>query len=179
MSQKVLITGGAGFIGHALIEYLLDNTDYEIVSLDRLDVSGNLNRLGTTLQENPHWAKRVKVVWHDLKAPVNDFVADLIGPVTHVLHLAAGSHVDRSIENPMDFVMDNVVGTCNILDYARLRLGKKLELFLYFSTDEVYGDIEEGAHIETDILKPSNPYSASKAAADMLVLAWARTFQTG
>ena len=95
MSQKVLITGGAGFIGHALIEYLLDNTDYEIVSLDRLDVSGNLNRLGTTLQESPHWAKRVKVVWHDLKAPINDYTIEKIGKVDYILHLAAGSHVDQ------------------------------------------------------------------------------------
>ena len=176
MSQKVLITGGAGFIGHALIEYLLDNTDYEIVSLDRLDVSGNLNRLGTTLQESPHWAKRVKVVWHDLKAPVNDYTIEKIGKVDYILHLAAGSHVDRSVLYPMEFVMDNVVGTCNILDYARLHC-EDLKLFLYFSTDEVFGAAPEGVIFgEDDRYRAGNPYAATKAGAEELCVAYENTY---
>ena len=116
MSEKVLVTGGAGFIGHALIEHLLANTDYDIVSLDRLDTSGNLSRLGTLMKDHPEYLGRLRVVWHDLKAPLNDYVIKKIGHVDYILHLAAGSHVDRSVLYPMEFVMDNVVGTCNILD---------------------------------------------------------------
>jgi len=119
MSETVLVTGGAGFIGHAVIEYLLANTDHNVVSLDRLDVSGNLNRLGALIGEHPEWRTRLRIVWHDLKAPVHDYVINKIGQVDYILHLAAGSHVDRSILYPLEYVMDNVVGTCNILDYAR------------------------------------------------------------
>ena len=178
MKKRILVTGGAGFVGHHVIETLLRETDFDVVSLDRLDTSGTLNRLQHVLSLNPNWVHRLKVVWHDLKAPVNDFVADLIGPITHVLHLAAGSHVDRSIENPMDFVMDNVVGTCNILDYARLRLGKKLELFLYFSTDEVFGPAPEGVfYKEDDRYKSGNPYAATKAGAEELCVSYQNTYK--
>ncbi len=119
MSERVLITGGAGFIGHHLIREMLANTDYDIVSLDRLDTSGNLNRIYELLEEDDSWKSRLKIVWHDLKAPLNDMVRKKIGHVDYVLHLAAGSHVDRGIEFPMVFVLDNVIGTDNILDYAR------------------------------------------------------------
>ena len=101
MAERVLITGGAGFIGHHIIEELLKRTDYEVVSIDRLDVSGNLNRLGEVIEGRPDWRSRLKIVWHDLKAPINDVVAKRIGPINYVLHLAAGSHVDRSIEYPL------------------------------------------------------------------------------
>ena len=176
--KRVLVTGGAGFVGHHVIEALLRETDAEVVSLDRLDTSGTLNRLQHLLEKNPEWASRLDVVWHDLKAPLNDFVIKALGKVTHVLHLAAGSHVDRSIENPMEFVMDNVVGTCNILDYARLNLEDSLDLFLYFSTDEVFGPAPEGVfYEEDDRYKSGNPYAATKAGAEELCVSYQNTYR--
>ena len=142
--KTALITGGAGFIAHHLISRILNETDWNIVTLDRLDYSGNLNRLNDILQYQctPEQRKRVRVVWHDLKAELNPLVRKEIGKVDYVLHLAAGSHLDRSIDYPMEFVMDNVVGTCNILDFARSL--DNLERFLYFSTDEVFGPAPDG-----------------------------------
>jgi len=106
--KTALITGGAGFIAHHLIARILTQTDWNIVTLDRLDYSGNLNRLNDILQYEctPNERKRVKVVWHDLKAELNPLVRREIGKVDYILHLAAGSHVDRSIDYPMEFVMD-------------------------------------------------------------------------
>ena len=119
--KRVLITGGAGFIAHHLIGQILEKTQWEIVSLDRLDYSGNLNRLNDLMMTfEPEVRKRVKIVHHDLKAELNPLIRSDIGEVDAVLHLAAGSHVDRSIDYPMEFVLDNVVGTCNILEFARI-----------------------------------------------------------
>jgi dTDP-glucose 4,6-dehydratase len=177
MSKRVLITGGAGFIAHHVIERILRTTDWEIVSLDRLDFSGNLNRLADMMQDiAPEQRKRLKVVFHDLKAELNPMIQDQIGPVEIVLHLAAGSHVDRSIEFPMEFVMDNVVGTTNLLNYARTL--KNLERFVYFSTDEVFGPAPEGVNYkEYDRYNSTNPYSASKAAAEEICVAFENTYK--
>jgi len=175
---RVLITGGAGFIGHHVIEKFLKETNYEIVSLDRLDFSGNLNRIAHVLELNPQWKSRISVVWHDLKAPLNDMIVKQIGHVDYVLHLAAGSHVDRSIDYPMEFVMDNVVGTANILDYARIHLKDSLKLFLNFSTDEVFGPADEGVfYKENDRYDSGNPYSATKAGAEELCVAYENTYK--
>ena len=135
--KRALITGGAGFIAHHLIGQILKTTDWEVITLDRLDYSGNLNRLHDLMMSfDVETRKRVRVVHHDLKAELNPLVRSEIGEVDYILHLAAGSHVDRSIEYPMEFVLDNVVGTANILDFARLQKDN-LERFIYFSTDEV------------------------------------------
>jgi dTDP-glucose 4,6-dehydratase len=174
--QRVLITGGAGFVGHALIEYFLENTNFEVVSLDRLDVSGNLNRLADVVSQNPEWKNRLTVVWHDLKAFPNDYTIDKLGKVDYILHLAAGSHVDRSVLYPMEFVMDNIVGTCNLLEYARLHC-KDLKLFLYFSTDEVFGAAPEGVVFDEDSrFRAGNPYAATKAGAEELCVAYENTY---
>jgi dTDP-glucose 4,6-dehydratase len=178
MSERLLITGGAGFIGHHVIETMLRDTDYQIVVLDRLDTSGNLNRLKEVLDSDPSWASRVEFIWHDLKAPINDVLVKQIGTVQYILHLAAGSHVDRSIEYPMEFVMDNVVGTTNLLDYARLHAKENLKLFLYFSTDEVFGSAPEGVNYkEWDRYNSGNPYSASKAGGEEMCLAYCNTYK--
>ena len=172
----ILLTGGAGFIGHHLTEYLLKNTEHSIVILDRLDISGTMNRIDDVISLDESYRSRVKFVWHDLKAPINEFVERQIGDVEYILHLAAGSHVDRSITDPMSFVMDNVVGTGNLLEFARLRV-KDLRFFLYFSTDEVFGSAPDGVlYKEWDRYNSGNPYSASKAGAEELCVAYANTF---
>ena len=174
--KKVLITGGAGFIAHHLIGQILKNTDWEIVSLDRLDYSGNLNRLhDLMLSFDPNVRKRVRIVHHDLKAELNPLVRSEIGKVDCILHLAAGSHVDRSIDYPMEFVLDNVVGTCNILNFARTI--KNLELFMYFSTDEIFGPAPNGIkYKENDRYNSTNPYSATKAGGEELAVAFQNTY---
>ena len=177
MSKTILITGGAGFIAHHTVDYLLENTDYNIVTLDRLDYSGNLNRLNEVVESHPKSErKRVRTVFHDLKADLNPQIVSTIGKVDIIAHLAAGSHVDRSIDYPMEFVQDNVVGTVNLLNYARQV--DNLERFIYFSTDEVFGPAPEGIkYKENDRYNSTNPYSASKAGAEELVVAYENTYK--
>ena len=177
--KRVLITGGAGFIAHHLIKYILVNTKWDIISLDRLDYSGNLNRLDNILSEFPDKEKsRVKVVFHDLKSEINPWINKEIGKIDIILHLAAGSHVDRSIDYPMEFVLDNVIGTANILEYARFQNDKNgLERFIYFSTDEVFGPAPKGIdYNENDRYNSTNPYSATKAAGEELAVAYENTY---
>jgi len=176
MDYRILVTGGAGFIGHQVIYRLLKDTDYDVVTIDRLDTSGNLNRIQEVLDVNPEWKKRFSFHWHDLKAPINETLRKQIGKITHVIHLAAGSHVDRSIEDPMSFVMDNVVGTTNALLYAKEL--DDLKMFINFSTDEVFGPAPEGvAYKEWDRYNSGNPYSASKAGAEEMCLAFCNTYK--
>jgi|TARA_R100000030_G_scaffold7757_2_gene5408 dTDP-glucose 4,6-dehydratase len=174
--KRALVTGGAGFIAHHVISQILKQTDWEIVTLDRLDFSGNLNRLQDVLKDfSDEDRSRVNVVFHDLKAAVNPLIASEIGKVDYILHLAAGSHVDRSIEYPMEFVLDNVVGTANILDYARSV--DNLERFVYFSTDEVFGPAPAGVNYEeNDRYNSTNPYSATKAGGEELAVAYHNTY---
>ena len=177
MSKKILITGGAGFIAHHVIDKILSTTDWEVVTLDRLDFSGNLNRLNEVVSSYPKpERKRVRVIHHDLKAELNPEITATIGKVDYISHLAAGSHVDRSISYPLEFVMDNIVGTAHILDYARKLDG--LERFAYFSTDEVFGPAPKGINYkENDRYNSTNPYSATKAGAEELVVAFENTYQ--
>jgi dTDP-glucose 4,6-dehydratase len=174
--KRVLITGGAGFIGHHVVDHFLQKTDCEIVVLDRLDFSGNLNRLDEVLETQPHNKKRIKVVFHDLKAEINSLVSTFIGKCDTILHLAAASHVDRSITHPLEFIHDNIIGTANLLEYARKSEG--LEKFLYFSTDEIFGAAPNGVNYkERDRYNSTNPYSASKAAGEELCVAYENTYK--
>src|SRR5262245_27796195 len=161
---RVLITGLSGFVGHHVAEGVLKNTDWEVVGLDRYHHSGDMSRI----MDIDTWAEhrgRVKLLWHDLRSPVNAMLAREIGRVDYIFHLAASSHVDRSIDDPMSFVMDNVVGTCNLLDYGRSL--DRLEKLFYFSTDEVFGPAPEGvAYKEWDRYNSGNPYSAAKAGGE-------------
>ena len=174
--KKILITGGAGFIAHHVVDKILSTTDWEIITLDRLDFSGNLNRLNEVVSAYPESEqKRVRVIHHDLKAELNSEIAATIGRVDYISHLAAGSHVDRSITFPLDFVMDNVLGTAHILEYARKL--DSLEMFAYFSTDEVFGPAPKGINYkENDRYNSTNPYSATKAGAEELVVAYENTY---
>jgi dTDP-glucose 4,6-dehydratase len=176
MPKNVLVTGGAGFIAHHFVEYILNNTEYNLITLDRLDYSGNLNRLHeVTSQLEGKERLRVKTVFHDLKAELNSQIVSSLGDINYIIHMAAGSHVDRSISNPMECVLDNVVGTTNILDYARRC--DNLERFIYFSTDEVFGPAPEGVkYKENDRYNSTNPYSASKAGGEELVVAYENTY---
>lgn len=162
--MRILLTGGAGFIGSHVCRRLLDD-GHEVVILDRLDVSGNLNRLV------PH--QNLKFFYHDLRAPVSDYLKSQLGTFDWILHLGAGTHVDRSIEYPLEFVYDNVVATCSILDFAR----QNRTQFLYFSTDEVFGPAPEGTRYrEWDRYNSGNPYSATKAGGEELALAYGNTY---
>jgi dTDP-glucose 4,6-dehydratase len=177
MTKTILVTGGAGFIAHHVIDKILTETDWNIVSLDRLDYSGNLNRLNEVVMAHPEQErKRVKVVHHDLKAELNPQIRSLCGKVDYIAHMAAGSHVDRSIEYPMEFILDNVIGTANILEYARNC--DRLEKFIYFSTDEIFGPAPAGVkYKENDRYNSTNPYSASKAGGEELVVAYENTYK--
>lgn len=177
MRNRILVTGGCGFVGHHMVEYLLQNDDCDVVILDRLDVSGNLNRL----TELPIWEKekhRVSFVWHDMKAEMhnNEVLMTMLGKIDTVLHIGASSHVDRSISDPMSFVMDNVVGTCNILNYARSQ--DNLKNFVYFSTDEIFGPAPVGVNYkENDRYNSGNPYAAAKAGGEELAVAFHNTYK--
>ena len=171
--MKALVTGAAGFIGHHVVEHLLNHTDWDLVLIDRLDLAGNLNRLAEVgAAKNP----RVKFFFHDLRGAFNELMRKQIGEVDFIIHMAAGSHVDRSIETPMEFVMDNVVATCNMLEFARTLKG--LRRFMYFGTDEVFGPAPQGVFFkEYDRYNSSSPYSATKAGAEELCVAFANTYK--
>mgnify|MGYP006266774723 CR=1 FL=1 len=172
--MNVLLTGGAGFIGHHIIEYLLENTDWNIISLDRLDFSGNLNRINEVVNEHEKKA-RVRVVHHDLRASISPQIADILGDVNIILHVAASSHVTRSIKFPMEFVENNIIGTVNLLEYSRTL--KNLKRFIYFSTDEVFGPAISGYKFtEYDRMNPTNPYSASKAGGELMCVSYQNTY---
>jgi dTDP-glucose 4,6-dehydratase len=175
--KNVLVTGGAGFVGHHVITYILENTNWNIVSLDRLDFSGNLNRLSEALMSLPEKnKKRIKIVYHDLKAEINTDLAETIGMPDIILHIAAASHVQRSIKFPLEFIRDNVLGTANILEFAR-GLPNLMRL-IFFSTDEVFGPSnDKKCFTAYDRYNSTNPYSASKAAAEELCVAYANTYK--
>ena len=144
-----------------------------------LDYSGNLNRLNSIISKlKDNQKSRVKIVYHDLKSEINPWIKKEIGDIDIILHLAAGSHVDRSIDFPMEFVLDNVVGTANILEYARSVNDKNgLERFVYFSTDEVFGPAPKGVdYMENDRYNSTNPYSATKAGGEELAVAYENTY---
>ena len=166
--MRVLLTGGAGFIGSHILERLVQ--DHTVTIIDRLDTSGNLNRLAKYKGD-----RRVRFFYHDLRAQISDYLARQLGSgFDYILHLGAATHVDRSIENPMEFVQDNVVATCNILDYARLAGCRR---FLQFSTDEVFGPAPAGtAYREDDRYRSGNPYAATKAGAEELAVAFHNTY---
>ena len=175
MAKRLLITGGLGFIGHHLIEGVLKNTDWEIVVLDSLNYAGNMNRL-KDIDVYPDTFRRVKLVFHDLRASLTEMQNNEIGKIDYVWHLAAESHVDRSLENAVPFAMSNVVGTTNLLEYVK-NFQKDIEKFACFSTDEVFGPAPEGIYYkEEDACNPSNPYSASKEGEEAMCKAFAFSF---
>ncbi len=177
--MRIVITGGAGFIGSALIRHLLSNTEHHVLNLDKLTYAGNLESLSSAA-ENP----RYQFLQPDIgdSATVGQALAEFQPDA--IMHLAAESHVDRSIDGPAAFIQTNIVGTYALLEatrhfWSQLEPARKAAFrFHHISTDEVYGDLHgvDDLFTETTPYAPSSPYSASKAASDHLVRAWQRTY---
>ena len=179
-SKKILVTGGAGFIGSAVVRHLINDTNDQVINVDKLTYAGNLESL-TPVSDNPRYTfEKVDICdAKEIKRLFKQHQPDII------MHLAAESHVDRSIDGPGDFIQTNILGTYNLLEQARdywtnLQPEKKTGFrFHHISTDEVYGDLEgtDDLFTETTPYAPSSPYSASKASSDHIVRAWNRTFK--
>ena len=177
--MKFLVTGGAGFIGSAVIRHIIQNTEHEVLNVDKLTYAGNLESL-ISVADNPryHFSQTDICDRAALDQLFADFQPDL------VMHLAAESHVDRSISGPFAFIETNIIGTYQLLEASRTYwMGLAVERksvfrFHHISTDEVYGDLKGTTDLftETTSYSPSSPYSASKASSDHLVRAWNRTY---
>lgn len=177
--MKILITGGAGFIGSAVIRHIINNTQNTVINLDKLTYAGNLESLNEVSADPRYFFEQVDICDKvELTRVLSHYQPDA------VMHLAAESHVDRSIDGPAAFIETNVVGTYTLLEAVRaywndLEPKKKASFrFHHISTDEVYGDLEgtDDLFTETTSYEPSSPYSASKASSDHLVRAWLRTY---
>ncbi len=182
MAKRILCTGAAGFICSNLCRFILERTDWEIVALDRLDSAGAYSRVADCFERFPG---RIAMVHHDLRAAISDYVSYEIltgcgkfkaGPIDYVAHLAAGSHVERAQKDPIGFLLDNVIGTANLLEFVRTN-GLLTGKLLAFSTDETVGPAAPGVSFKPDArLYPRNLYAASKAGAESVVQAYAETF---
>ena len=177
--MKILVTGGAGFIGSAVVRHLIEDTDHEVVNLDKLTYAGNLESLASVADSERYCFEQVDICDRVALARVfDDHQPDAL------MHLAAESHVDRSIDGPGDFIQTNVVGTYTLLEAARSywstldESAQQVFRFHHISTDEVYGDLDNPEELfrEDTAYEPSSPYSASKAGSDHLVRAWGRTY---
>ena len=177
--MKIMVTGGAGFIGSAVVRHLIEDTDHEVVNLDKLTYAGNLESLASVADSERYCFEQVDICDRDVLARVFDeHQPDAL------MHLAAESHVDRSIDGPGDFIQTNVVGTYTLLEAARSywstldESAQQAFRFHHISTDEVYGDLDNPDDLfrEDTAYAPSSPYSASKAGSDHLVRAWGRTY---
>ena len=178
--KTILVTGGAGFIGSELIRYLINSTIHFVVNVDKLTYSGNLQSLESIDNSQRYHFEKIDICdENQIHRVLIDYKPDII------IHLAAESHVDRSIDGPKEFIQTNIVGTYNLLEQSRkywVSLNdqkKEFFRFLHVSTDEVYGDLEgtENYFLERTPYDPSSPYSASKASSDHLVRAWHRTYK--
>nr|WP_314100381.1 dTDP-glucose 4,6-dehydratase [Acinetobacter lwoffii] len=177
--MKILVTGGAGFIGSAIIRHIIKETEHHVLNVDKLTYAGNLESLVSVLDHPCYHFSQTDICDH---AALTRLFASFEPDV--VMHLAAESHVDRSIDGPAEFIKTNIVGTYTLLEAARKYWQKLPEIkksrfkFHHISTDEVYGDLEDTTDLftETTPYLPSSPYSASKASSDHLVRAWHRTY---
>ena len=166
--MKILVTGGLGFIGSNFCRYILTKySDYEIINIDKMGIGANPANLKDLENE-----KRYKFIKGDIRD--SELINKIIKQVDAVVNIAAETHVDRSIANPTTFIRNNTIGTFTLLE--AIRKHNDNARLIQVSTDEIYGETKEGSFKENDRPKPSNPYSASKAAADMFVLTYHRTY---
>ena len=176
--MKLLITGGAGFIGSAVIRHIINETDYQVINVDKLTYAGNLESLKNVIDSPRYHFEQIDICdAKEISRILNEYK-----PIA-IMHLAAESHVDRSIDGPTDFIHTNIIGTFTLLEAARsywdaLDAEKNNFRFHYVSTDEVYGDLDfdDSRFTEETPYNPSSPYSASKASSDHLVRAWGKTY---
>ena len=164
MKKIVYVTGCLGFIGVHITRHCL-NKGWYVIGVDKMTYASNESFL-LEFNKFPNFKF--------IKSDINDL--DMLYDCDYIINTAAETHVDNSIERSDHFVHSNIDGVHHLLKLINQKLKHRTPILLHFSTDEVYGDILEGSHTEDDVLKPSNPYSATKAAADMLVLAWSRTY---
>ena len=173
MSKKVIITGGCGFVGHHIVEHYLKNSDYDIIIFDKLSYSSS--GFDRVRDIEAFDSTRVSIFTLDLIRPIPEGVIQECIGVSDIIHIAAESHVDRSIEDPMTFVKSNVVGTVNLLLFTNeiRKRGSMFDRFVYFSTDEVFGPAPGNIfYKENDSYNSCNPYSASKASAEQFCIAF-------
>lgn len=175
MSKNVLVTGSAGFIAGHLIEHLLKNTDFTIYGLDRLDTTSDLRRVDEVINVHPEWRDRYKFYLYDLQHKISDGLARELGEINYIFHLAASSHVDDSIKQPLIYAYDNVIGGVNLLEYCRTL--SSLEYVQIFSTDEIYGTAPPGISFDEQAeIKARNPYAAFKASTDVIAYSYYNTY---
>ena len=172
--KNILITGGCGFIGSHFVEHVLKNTDWNIVIVDKLTYASlGFDRLR---EINALDNDRVKIITWDLCVEISDSLMKEIGSVNYIVHMAAETHVDNSISRPVSFIKNNVMSTVQLLEYSRKL--NSLEIFFYFSTDEVYGPaLGDKMFSEDERHKPTNPYSASKSSAEMICMSYHNTYK--
>lgn len=172
--MKLLLTGASGFIGAHFLEHVLTNTDWEVICIASWQHKGTPERIEEVLSGSPSWKNRITVITHDLVAPIPERTKKRIGQCDYIVNFAAESHVDRSIEDPIPFIKNNVDLTLNMLEFAR---EYACRAFVQVSTDEVYGVAPDGVnHKEWSSIIPSNPYSASKAMQEAAAISYWRTF---
>ena len=173
--KRVLLTGASGFMGSHTLRHLILNTDWFIVCPTTFTHKGLQDRIRVALDDLPDAYKRVKIIRCDFTSPISPITAREFGKIDYVINIASESHVDRSIEEPAEFIINNVSLICHLLDWARIAQPEK---FLQISTDEVYGPAPDGyAHKEwVDNHLPSNPYSASKSAQEDIAFSYWRTY---
>jgi dTDP-glucose 4,6-dehydratase len=173
--KNILITGGCGFIGHHFVEHIYINTDWNIIIIDKLSYASNgFERLRDTgVIDSP----RIKMFTYDLTLPISDGIIKEMGTnIDYIVHMAAETHVDNSIKDPLLFINNNITSTVNLLEYARKHL-PNLKIFFYFSTDEVFGPaLDNTLYKEWDRHNPTNPYSASKSAAEQICMSYGNTY---
>ena len=175
MSKTILITGGCGFIGHHFVEHVYLRTNWNIIIIDKLSYASNgFERLRDTGCLNNN---RIQIFTNDLINPIPEGLQkELGGDINYIVHMAAETHVDNSIQNPKLFLDNNINSTLNLLEYSRML--KNLEIFFYFSTDEVFGPaLNNTLFKEWDRHKPTNPYSASKSAAEQICISYENTYK--
>jgi dTDP-glucose 4,6-dehydratase len=177
MTKRILLSGISGFVGAHIFEHLMLKTDWEVVGTYRNNTAGSLSRIDEVFAKHSEWESRLKLIRHDFNDGVNHTDAKRFGKLDVILHVAANSHVDRSITNPMEFLQDNTTSVVKLLEWVRQMPKEEMPLFYFFSTDEVFGPAPEGVdYTEESRHRPNNPYAAAKSAAEQFLTAYGNTY---